>query len=317
LIRKLVGDGRLAARVPGEDERLQSNAVECPICFLYYNQINLTDCCSAFCCTECFLQLKPPDGKKNGSDTSSSPSSKKGSSNKVAQAGCDCPFCNAPRVMVKMSSNQANLSKIAEREEEEQRIIEAKIRASLEVKDNISKDGISPLVAPDDNNADRRFGQSLTRLASFKGETEQGVLVASVDERKQLEDEMKQQHQHPLVRRIQEEAEEASNARAAAYARSMSDGQSRRTRLGRYSAGRSSLFQRSRSEVCTTVTMQVDLCEVWRKTNAIKPLSLTLTTPLPCVVRCSAIGALCSKRPTAERTSQAWTTWWCWRRPLC
>jgi len=260
IIRKLIGDGRLAARVRGNDERDQSNEVECPICFLYYNQVNVTECCSAFCCTECFLQLKPLDGKKNSSDTSSTTSSNKGGSGKcntkVAQAECDCPFCNAPRVAVRMSTNQANLSKIAEREEEEQRIIEAKIRANLHAQTmpthfsretNSLSEEISQDINLDKNPT--TFGQSLCRMTSQGGKVvvKEGIFVASVEERQQIEDEMKQQHRHPLVRQLQEEAEAASNARAAAYARSVSElPQSRRNRIA--GRNRSSLFTRSRSE---------------------------------------------------------------------
>lgn len=41
---------------------LYRNAVECPICFLYYPQnINYTMCCHQPICTECFLQIKRPE----------------------------------------------------------------------------------------------------------------------------------------------------------------------------------------------------------------------------------------------------------------
>lgn len=33
---------------------------ECPICFLHYSEINMADCCKAAICTECFLQLQVP-----------------------------------------------------------------------------------------------------------------------------------------------------------------------------------------------------------------------------------------------------------------
>jgi len=156
-----------------------------------------------------------------------------------------------------MSTNQANLSKIAEREEEEQRIIEAKIRANLHAQTmpthfsretNSLSEEISQDINLDKNPT--TFGQSLCRMTSQGGKVvvKEGIFVASVEERQQIEDEMKQQHRHPLVRQLQEEAEAASNARAAAYARSVSElPQSRRNRIA--GRNRSSLFTRSRSEV--------------------------------------------------------------------
>jgi len=33
---------------------------ECPICFLYFEEVNWTECCNKPICTGCFLRLKPP-----------------------------------------------------------------------------------------------------------------------------------------------------------------------------------------------------------------------------------------------------------------
>jgi hypothetical protein len=207
VVRRLIGDGKLAARMRGAEIREKKTEVECPICFLYYEQVNSTKCCKAFICTECFLQFNPPPNKKHGSNSSSNNNNNK---------SCDCPFCNSPELHVQVSARDRNVLKNAEREEEEQKIIEAKIRNEFEEKQKsfAAEDGASS-----------EFGQSLLehhsstrKLTSDSfGSDISTPCLASVEERVAIEEEMKHQHLHPLVRRIQEEAEEASNARAQEY----------------------------------------------------------------------------------------------------
>ena len=83
-IRLLISTGSLTPRTFGRNnpKTLSSGAVdvECPICFLFYDQsrINSAQCCDKNICTECYLQVKP-----SGS------------------AGGVCPFCNGgPRKFV-------------------------------------------------------------------------------------------------------------------------------------------------------------------------------------------------------------------------
>mmetsp|Transcript_10081 Transcript_10081/g.14256 ORF Transcript_10081/g.14256 Transcript_10081/m.14256 type:complete len:142 (-) Transcript_10081:827-1252(-) len=76
-VRRLIADGKLAARLSGKDSRMTPSARECPICFLHYDQINITKCCHATICTECYLQVHPQ--KENM---------------------CMCPFCNNPKMNV-------------------------------------------------------------------------------------------------------------------------------------------------------------------------------------------------------------------------
>ena len=104
-IRRLNGDGKLAARLKGTDARVRSTDQECPICFLHYAQVNITKCCNATVCTECYLQVRPQKEK----------------------AGT-CPFCNAPKVSVKVAKMMTG-SQVKQREAEEQRIIEAQLEA--------------------------------------------------------------------------------------------------------------------------------------------------------------------------------------------
>ena len=104
-IRRLIGDGKLATRLKGTDARIRSTDQECPICFLHYAQVNITKCCNATVCTECYLQVRPQKEK----------------------AGT-CPFCNAPKVSVRVAKMMTG-SQVKQRDAEEQRIIEAQLEA--------------------------------------------------------------------------------------------------------------------------------------------------------------------------------------------
>ncbi|KAL7488066.1 hypothetical protein ACHAW6_013662 [Cyclotella cf. meneghiniana] len=103
-IRRLIGDGKLAARLKGSDSRATKSDRECPICFMYYSENNVTRCCEATICTECFLQIKPQRDKYT-----------------------TCPFCNNPKMGVSVQKVMDE-DAIAKREEDEQRVIEAIIR---------------------------------------------------------------------------------------------------------------------------------------------------------------------------------------------
>ena len=107
-IRRLIGDGKLAARLKGTDGRVDPADQECPICFLHYGQANLTKCCAATVCTECYLQVRPQKDKHNTSHP--------------------CPFCNAPKLSVKVAKTMTG-GQVRQRETEEQRVIEAQIEA--------------------------------------------------------------------------------------------------------------------------------------------------------------------------------------------
>ena len=107
-IRRLIGDGKLAARLKGTDGRVDPADQECPICFLHYGQVNLTKCCAATVCTECYLQVRPQKDKHNTSHP--------------------CPFCNAPKLSVKVAKTMTG-GQVRQRETEEQLVIEAQIEA--------------------------------------------------------------------------------------------------------------------------------------------------------------------------------------------
>ncbi|KAL7519178.1 hypothetical protein ACHAWX_003969 [Stephanocyclus meneghinianus] len=71
---------------------------------MYYSENNVTRCCEATICTECFLQIKPQRDKYT-----------------------TCPFCNNPKMGVTVQKVMDE-DAIAKREEDEQRVIEAIIR---------------------------------------------------------------------------------------------------------------------------------------------------------------------------------------------
>jgi len=57
-VSSLIAEGRLSGARDGS-ERWRRGAVECPICFLYYDGVNAASCCRQPICTTCYLQVKP------------------------------------------------------------------------------------------------------------------------------------------------------------------------------------------------------------------------------------------------------------------
>lgn len=219
-IRRLIGDGKLAARLKGNEQRQPADS-ECPICFLNYAQINSTRCCQAKICTECFLQVRPQKDKS-----------------------ATCPFCNSSRVQVAVAQALDEQAILA-REREEQRVIEAEIRSraprlSGDAVETTASFGDAPLsdrkppsgpssLTPEQ--ATTAFGSSLeqnarvallrARSSSVASESSSAhhplgggevgdiaALAMTPEERAALEAEMKAQHSHPLAQRLQAEEEE-------------------------------------------------------------------------------------------------------------
>ncbi|KAL7566120.1 hypothetical protein ACA910_003893 [Epithemia clementina (nom. ined.)] len=217
-IRRLIGDGKLAARTKGTEERMNDIDTECPICFLQYSAINKTRCCQAYLCTECYLQVRNPK-----------------------ESSTPCPFCNQKlTVVVAHISDEA----ARERKAEEQRVIEAQIKASAslhqsttaaaavdgktELAEQAPGSSLPPLSAKPRNT---EFGASLEqneRVArlrklssgesgkdlSFDSSSRESVVehlkavAMTPAERQALEAEMKAQHHHPLAQRMQQEEAE-------------------------------------------------------------------------------------------------------------
>mmetsp|Transcript_14748 Transcript_14748/g.22885 ORF Transcript_14748/g.22885 Transcript_14748/m.22885 type:complete len:526 (-) Transcript_14748:1808-3385(-) len=240
-IRRLIGDGKLAARIKGSDHRNDVLSEDCPICFLYYSKINITGCCKAHICSECFLQVRP----------------QKVTPSKPAV----CPFCNSNKLSVKIA--QLTDETAMKREEEEQNVIEAQIRArknseasycstvELDADDSERKMSVEELQMYKSNNISSNsvdssapstpkltktesngFGSSLERdlkirrralsdMSSDCGSNgnlnspklfkdDEVPVYASVEERRKLEEEMRKQVSHSLVRQMAEDSAVAS-----------------------------------------------------------------------------------------------------------
>ena len=223
-IRKLIGNGQLAARLKGSDVRLTKTDRECPICFMYYSESNVSKCCSAALCTECYLQIKP--GKERY---------------------CICPFCNNPTMKVVVAKDMDE-GDVARREEEEQLVIEATIKSRISQLHGEcpgpNEANVSPGGGGEETASEGSFGSSLEnynrsrtfsntsnvsgssnpsehpsapvtplRAASSTGDSSDSSallsLAMSPDDRRALESEMRAQLSHETHRRMESEAEEA------------------------------------------------------------------------------------------------------------
>ena len=215
----MVSNGQLAARLNGSDSRLAKEDRECPICFMYYSETNVSKCCNATVCTECYLQVKPQKDKHT-----------------------TCPFCNNPKLIVTVQGGMDE-GDVAKREEEEQRVIEATINSRV-----MELHGECPVPAPGGASSpspspspspSSSFGSSLenynrsralsnassTNSRDLLGTPTRGVAAASdddassaraiqllamsPDDRRALESEMRAQLSHETHRRMEIEAEEA------------------------------------------------------------------------------------------------------------
>ncbi|CAH0489485.1 hypothetical protein KXD40_004028 [Peronospora effusa] len=71
MARRLILERKLAPRIPGKETKEGDFSLECPICFMFYPEIlNMSSCCNKPICSECYLQIRPP------------------------QKPISCPFCN-------------------------------------------------------------------------------------------------------------------------------------------------------------------------------------------------------------------------------
>jgi len=174
-IRRVIADGKLGARLQGTEARESDSDQECPICFLHYTEINMLQCCSATICTECYLQVQEPPRSQN--------------------PPCPCPFCNHDKIVVKIAK-KLDGDDVAKRDEEEQFVIEASIRAR--------KDSIS----------------SVNSLGSSS------KTVLTPDERQNLEEEMRSQRAHPIMTQIRRQEEEQRDTHDREYNRRSGGGYS-------------------------------------------------------------------------------------------
>lgn len=265
-IRKLVGNGKLAPRQKGLEDRSNITNEECPICFLYYNKINITGCCKAHICSECYLQVRPQKIPNQAT-------------NAAEDIGA-CPFCNTPKFTIKIASltNEAALR----REEEEKKAIEAykhaekaRCESSCSVATVSSNgDAISMVKEGTDGNEteeekqqddevtpstpdftplvtkvvdSEHFGASLDRdlarrrthsnlsdsssnLLGSPKPSEKNQHCISTEDRQKLEDEMKKQMYHPLTRQAIVETASSPTSQRVRNGRGMIGGLRRRFR---------------------------------------------------------------------------------------
>lgn len=206
----MVGDGKIAARLKGTEERVSCTDRECPICFFNYSEINVTKCCQANICTECYLQVRPQ---------------KSGTKNKSGKSNHNCPFCNASKLHVTVAG-KLDASDVEKRFQEEQALEAAKIRArsgsSTPPPFSEQPQGSSSVPSTPTSG----FGSSLAmnervammrmRSSSLSENTDSAKspvqeitsLAMTPEERRSLEQEMRAQHHHPLTMRLEAEESE-------------------------------------------------------------------------------------------------------------
>lgn len=80
---------------------LYRDALECPICFLYYPPyMNKTRCCDQNICSECFVQIRRPDPHHpehhEGQQPAPTDSALTGGADQLVSEPATCPFCVEP-----------------------------------------------------------------------------------------------------------------------------------------------------------------------------------------------------------------------------
>jgi len=228
-IRRLVADGKLASRLVGSDGEtcLHSTTAdqECPICFLFYSEINTANCCKAAICTECYLQLQTP---------------------KMTNA---CPFCNGEGMMVTVAKKLEE-EEVKRRQVEEQRVIESNIMEKYgKPSDKITTTaaavttGISTGTSAStvERQGSSSFGSNLEAELESRSRSRtmssdlivngESIMVMSPEERRALEEEVRSQSHHPLVRKMSQEAERERERHELEYIqRRILDGERNRQR---------------------------------------------------------------------------------------
>ena len=216
----MIGDGKLAARLKGREDPCSSDR-ECPICFFNYPDINVTKCCQALICTECYLQVKPQKA------------SSKNKQGKVNQH--NCPFCNASRLQVSVAPASSKLELGVEQALDDPQKMESRTDGTSTPPHSEASPPTSPhQEAATASTPTTGFGSHLEkneRVAMMRKRSESlhsdgasasgaglqpqqspvqeiSNLAMTPEERHHLEQEMRAQHHHPLTMRLeQEEAE--------------------------------------------------------------------------------------------------------------
>jgi len=241
-IRKLIGDGKLAARMKGKDDRTTGTEQECPICFFHYDEINMLKCCKATICTECYLQVQSPNAHSSGGigigAFGGGMSGGGGNSGNNNGDKSSCPFCNKPQMSI-VVAKRLDDHDVKVREEEEQKVIEATIRArsnSESIASGTTSDetscssnsGIGPggfgsrlhremmrtrsrTLSADFNSRPTSSSSSTNDNTHSNNDAHTINTIKNVamtpEERRALEDQMRSQLSHPLMVEMQRNAE--------------------------------------------------------------------------------------------------------------
>ena len=218
-IRKLVADGRIAARQKGLESPDSSTGAteECPICFLYYSEVNMTTCCHASMCTECYLQVRPQKEKQS-----------------------TCPFCNCDDFSVVKDKKNKQVPEACPSETSTSLSDSSGSRTTSSSNGTSKKKSaasVAPHTTPEAKTKTTGFGSELEKDERFKRmrkrsesfassdgksapKKEQEIIQSiamSAEERQRLEEEMKAQHHHPLMLRLDSEAQERRMENDRAY----------------------------------------------------------------------------------------------------
>ena len=236
-----MGDGKIAARLRGTELRTSPSDTECPICFLHYQEVNVTNCCQANLCSECYLQVRPQRDPLTA-----------------------CPFCNSVKLQIQVAQ-RLDPQAIQRRAKEEQLVIEATIRArvttttnnspvpvpsvttttTMSSSDETTNGAATAAPASPGRGGSSEFGSSLAqdnRIASIRARSESfasessaaaahntssesliqdiAALAMTPEERAQLEQEVRTQHFHPLAQRMEAEQMERRLQNEREYYRS-------------------------------------------------------------------------------------------------
>lgn len=199
-----MGDGRVAARSKGAEFRNGEADQECPICFLYYSEVNVTKCCNANLCTECYFQVRPQKEKHP-----------------------TCPFCNNQKLSISIAK-KLSADQILEREKDEKQIEDARKKArdgspeeNETISNNSSSDGFGSSLEQDSRVALLRARSESFASSEENNKPDENNLIQSLamspEERRRLEEEMRAQLSHPLTMQMEAEANERRMENDRAY----------------------------------------------------------------------------------------------------
>jgi len=216
-IRRLIADGRIAARLKGKESPDPASGAteECPICFLMYSEVNTTTCCHANMCTECYLQVRPQKEKDP-----------------------TCPFCNCEGYSVVCKKKNSDIPSVCHSETASSYSDSSgDVSGSSKVNSKKKSPASAAPHTPKAKAKTTGFGSELEKGERFKKlkersesfassdgtctpKKEQDIIhsiAMSEDDRKKLEEEMKAQHNHPLVLQLEAEAQERRLENDRAY----------------------------------------------------------------------------------------------------